>query len=202
MSSWVHSWPAWDRWVTPSAASSALSCRRCATLAAMLTKKPAMASSAAAMATASTACCGAADSGLPSRPAASWPRLVTDDPAGSSAASPGGAPPAVASHQLVTGTGGSPRLSSACCTAARSRMSAPPEATVGNECTAATMCTATVRPLTLSSTVAPTSVLLAARKDWVAMAGMAATEGAAAVSVSWPKIGSGGWPRFAGSACP
>ena len=73
---------------------------------------------------------------------------------------------------------------------------------MGNECTAATMCTAMVSPFTLSSTVAPTPVLLSARKDWVAMAGMAAAVGAAAVSVSWPKIGSGGWPRLAGSACP
>ena len=81
-------------------------------------------------------------------------------------------------------------------------MSAPPEATVGNECTTATMCTATVRPFRLSFTVSPTPVLLAARKDWVAMAGMAVTEGAAAVSVSWPKMGSNGWPGLAGSACP
>ena len=67
--------------------------RRWATLAAMLTSRPAMASrAAAAAATASTACCGAADSGLPSRPVASWARLVSADPAGSTRGQPGRRP--------------------------------------------------------------------------------------------------------------
>ena len=57
--------------VTPSAASSAFSPRRCRTLAAMDTQKPVIASSAAAAAMASSACCGAADSGSPAVAAAS-----------------------------------------------------------------------------------------------------------------------------------
>jgi hypothetical protein len=65
----------------------------------MLTMKPVMASSAAARATASSACRGTADTGSFSRLSARADAVVIEDPAGSRPASPGGArPPAVASH--------------------------------------------------------------------------------------------------------
>ena len=86
----VNSWAAADRWVTPSAASSAFSARRCRTLAAIETQKPVIASSAAAAAMASSACCGAADSGSPAVAAPSAAALVTDAPGGSAAVSAAG----------------------------------------------------------------------------------------------------------------
>ena len=68
----------------------------------MLTQKPVMASAAAATATASSACCGTVDSGLPSSPAASPAVLVTAEPGGNAASSPGGTPAGAASHHCVT----------------------------------------------------------------------------------------------------
>ena len=85
-----HSWPAAARGGTPSAASSAFSARRWRTPAAMLTQKPVMASTAAAMATTSSACCGTVDSGSLSNPVATPAADVMSDPGGRSAASPAG----------------------------------------------------------------------------------------------------------------
>ena len=70
----------------------------------MLTQKPVMASTAAAMATTSRACCGTVDSGSLSNPAVTAAADVMSDPKGRSAASPAGTAggplvsPGVASH--------------------------------------------------------------------------------------------------------
>ena len=74
----------------------------------MATQQPVMASTAAAMAMASSACCGTAVIGSAASPAASSAALVTADPGGRTLGSRGGTwCPAVDSHHCVTGTGAS-----------------------------------------------------------------------------------------------
>src|SRR5712664_2673336 len=102
--------------------------------AAMLTQKPAMASTAAAMATASSPCCGTVDSGLLSSADATAAVLVTADPGGRTAASPGGtwpgapgapgAPeaPEADSHHCVTCAGSNEPPVRTSCTEPRSTM--------------------------------------------------------------------------------
>ena len=94
-------------------------------------------------------------------------RLVTAEPGGKAAASPGGTPetPAdVASHHCVTWAGSSALPVRMSCRRPRSTMRAPPAAdTVGNVVTAATIFTLMTAPLTLVCTVDPTLALLAAR---------------------------------------
>ena len=163
-----QSWPAAARGATPSAASSAFSARRCRTPAAMLTQKPVMASTAAAMVIASSPCCGSVDSGSASSAAVVPLALVTADPGGTRRGRPGGAGPGarpgVASHHCVTGAGSTPPRASAACTEPRSTMSAPPRPdTVGKLLTAATIRTLTGVPLTKVCTVEPTVALLAVR---------------------------------------
>ena len=190
-----QSCPAAARGATPSAASSAVSARRCRTPAAMLTQKPVIASTAAAMATASSPCCGTVDSGSASSPDAIPLLLVTAEPGGSRPARPGGTPerPAVASHHWVTGAGSSEPRPSTVCRSPRLTMSPPPlPVTVGKLLTAAMIFTLMVAPSMLVSTVEPTLVLLAARKRCVARPGM--TAGAAGVSASCPDMSLGAVP--------
>ena len=195
-----HSCPAAERGGTPSAASSAFSARRWRTPAAMLTQKPVMASTAAAMATTSSACCGTVDSGSLSNPAATPAALVMSDPGGRSPASPAGtadgplAPPEVASHHWFGWAGDSELLLSTSCSRPRSTSRAPPLTdTVGNVVTAPTIFTDRTAPLTSACTTDPTLALVAARNRWVAMPGSAAT-GGVPVRVSSPPTGVGGCP--------
>src|ERR1039458_4085731 len=129
----------------------------------MLTQKPVMASSAAAMATASRACCGMVDSGLPSSRAARPPALVTVEPGGRLAATPGGRladPDEVASHHWVACAGGSESAVRMSWSVPRSMTRAPPlPGTVGNVASAATIFTLTLAPLTEVCTVEPTLAL-------------------------------------------
>src|SRR6202050_4808883 len=146
-----------------------------------------MARTAAAMATASRACCGTVDSGSDSRLAAAPVALAMADPAGRSAVSPGGTPPGppapdepgeVASHHCVTWAAASELLVSTSCRRPRSTMRAPlPADAVGNVVTAATIFTLMIAPLTSVCTTEPTLELLAARKRCVAMPGSTATGG-------------------------
>src|ERR1700683_2436690 len=170
-----------------------------------------MARTAAAMATASRACCGTVDSGSDSRLAATPVALAMADPAGRSAVSPGGTPPGppapdepgeVASHHCVTWAAASELLVSTSCRRPRSTMRAPPPAdAVGNVVTAATIFTLMIAPLTSVCTTEPTLELLAARKRCVGMPGGTAT-GGVPVRVRSPLIGLGGWPRIPLEASP
>src|SRR5579863_7628056 len=178
----------------------------------MLTQKPVMARIAAAMATASKACCGTVDNGSVSRLAATPVVLTMADPAGRTAASPAGTPPEpgadepapgeVASHHCETWAAASELLVSTSCRRLRSTMRAPPPAdTVGKVDTAATIFTLIAAPLICVCTTEPTPALLAARKFRVAMPGSVAT-GGVPVRVRSPLTGLGGWPANALAASP
>jgi hypothetical protein len=164
-----HSCAAAARGTTPRAASSAFSARRCCTPAAIDTQNPVLASSSAAIATPSRACCGTSDSGSFSRPLASAVWLITALPPGRPAVRPGGTPPSlVASHHWVTGAGARARPVRKFCTLARSTTRAlVPVAllavTVGNDGTAATILMPTVAPSMTAWTVEPTAALFADR---------------------------------------
>ncbi|HEV2375598.1 MAG TPA: hypothetical protein VGS19_25975 [Streptosporangiaceae bacterium] len=107
---------------TPSAISSARCTCLDRRLAATLTEKPRIASSAEAAAITSAACAGATDSGLVSRAVASRAREAIAEPVGRPA---GISPPRVRSHRWDTGSGAACLLASTCCSVARSTTSAP-----------------------------------------------------------------------------
>ena len=171
-----HSCSAAERWLTPSAASSAFSARRCRTFAAIDTQNPVIASSAAATASASSACCGVADSGSPVSSAVAAAEPVTALPGGSAPDKPGGIWwSAVVSHHSVTLSGGAPWLTTRCWTAGKSTMSAPVLAvTVGKLFTTATIDSATCTPLSVASTTDPVPTLFESANALVAIAGIGA----------------------------
>ena len=100
--------------------------------------------------------------------------LLMSVPAGTAAVKDGGTPPpAVASHQCVTGSGGRDCLARYSCTLPRSVMSAPPGAvTVGNELTSATIRIGTCVPSRNSGATSPIFRLFASMNARVAMVGI------------------------------
>src|ERR1700744_4370233 len=168
----------------------AFSARRCRTSAVIEPQNPEIASSAAAMAMASSACCGAAESGSATVAAVSAARLVTVAPGGSARVRDAGTrPPTVASHHCVTATGVAPWLTRYASRVGRSTTS-PAPVMVGNALAVATIFAGTVRPLIVVCTTLPTPALFTLSNAVVAMAGTAAGPVAGADSVTCPATGS------------
>src|SRR5580692_2188582 len=153
---------------------------------------------------ASSACCGAAESGSATVAAASTALLVTVAPGGSARVRDAGTrPSAVASHHCVTATGAVPWLTRNASRADRS-ITRPAPVMEGNALAVATIFAGTVTPLMVVCTTLPTPVLLALSNARVAMAGTAAGTLLTAESDICPATGSvttAGEPG-AGDHCP